>query len=72
MVLLCALLVVSGWLLLPAIAAIVHKPDSNPAVTHSLRLLVALGWAGAFVWLLAALRRNLHSFHRRPHPFLQH
>lgn len=71
MVLLCALLVASGWLLLPAIAAIAHKPDSDPTVTHTLRLLVALGWAGAFAWMLAALRRNGRAFQRRPHPFLQ-
>ena len=70
-VLLCALLVASGWLLLPAIAAIAHKPDSDPTVAHTLRLLVALGWAGAFVWMLAALRRNGRAFQRRPHPFLQ-
>ena len=71
MVLLCALLVASGWLLLPAIAAIAHKPGPDPTVTHTLRLLVALGWAGAFAWMLAALRRNGRAFQRRPHPFLQ-
>ncbi len=71
MVLLCALLVASGWLLLPTMAVLAHKPGPDSANIPIVRVLVALGWASAFAWMLAALRRNGRAFQRRPHPFLQ-
>ncbi|WP_297901868.1 hypothetical protein [Metallibacterium sp.] len=71
MVLLCAVLVASGWLLLPTMAALARKPGPDSAIMPIVRVLVALGWAGAFAWMLAALRRNGRAFQRRPHPFLQ-